>query len=1011
MLLNLLLVLTLPQAGPAAVRFDLMKVKLSDRKQVRELEQMGCVVNGPDRDGRILVEAPFSRIPELEQAGFAPELVKSDIRDFYRKNALDARYHTYTEIKDTFRLMAQNNPSFCRFETLGLASNDSLLFALRITRNPDIAEDEPELMFEGAMHGDEKCGTEAVFEMAVYLISNYGIDPLVTQLINTREIWIECPSNPYGHINDVRENANGIDCNRDFGYMWDAWGGSPDAFSQPESRMPAQLALRKNFNHWTEYHGGTYCISTSWSYSPFGTRDSMEIQYLAQQWHNITGYDYGPGYRVMYEIHGASKDYNYGAFGGYGQTVEDCIYKTPPAESLPQICLRERNAMVQELRLVNHGVRGIVSDSATGAPLRARVKPLPINYPSFCDSLGDYHRYLRPGTWSLKFEANGYQTRTISNIVVTDDTVTHLNVALVRDTLAPVCLHRTIICDVKDENVIVSTPDAAFGIHDGQRVSLGQAGWVVYDFGQQIYNLPGNDFTVYEDDADPEGYSIEVANDWQGPWPFVGSDTGTSSFDLGRVGVSFCRYLKITDDGDASSGATAGFDLDAIEAVIANVAAVAYYDKAVLDSSGNGNGILDPGENADLVVALKNVGRLPAANLSARLSTADPYVLVQDSSAVYGTIAPDSIRWNSSDHFQVYAQPSCPRGYPVTMKLKIAGTGYSDSLQFTLVVGEPLTTDPTPDGPRLPPLYYAFDNTDSAYPQHPSYNWVEIHGLGTQLSLSDDQTITLSLPSSFGHWYYYSASYTQLSVCGNGFIAPGSTPYSYWSNTGLPDATVPGLVCLNWDDLYPPTGGGVWYYHDSANHRFIVEYDSVAYYSPRTTFDKFEFILYDTTIVTPYGYNQFDAQYQTANGYISNTVGIQDPTATIAILYCYNGNYAPTAAPIIPGRAIRYIPIGLACIAQESQTATRLSLSVRPSLVTTSAHVRFSTNRAGPVRLALYDLTGREAAELLRGRLAPGIHALNWVPRNQGQSLFSAGVYFLKLETEKATETCKLILR
>jgi len=61
------------------------------------------------------------------------------------------------------------------------------------------------------------------------------------------------------------------------------------------------------------------------------------------------------------------------------------------------------------------------------------------------------------------------------------------------------------------------------------------------------------------------------------------------------------------------------------------------------------------------------------------------------------------------------------------------------------------------------------------------------------------------------------------------------------------------MICLNWDDLWPTSSGGhgyVYYYHDAANHRFVIEYDSVAYYSQTTVYDKFEAVIYDTTVTT-----------------------------------------------------------------------------------------------------------------------------------------------------------------
>ncbi|MBM3314696.1 zinc carboxypeptidase, partial [candidate division WOR-3 bacterium] len=339
------LLLALVALSLAGQRYDLMRVGIGDREQVRILEQAGCIVNGPDRDGRMLVEVPQEKAERLRAAGWQLELVMEDVTGFYERNAQDYRFHTYSQIKDTFMLMAQNNPSFVKFETLGYASNDSLLFALKITDNVNVEEDEPELMFEAAIHGDEKCATEPIFEWAAYLVRNYGIDPQVTYWVNTREIWVQCPANPYGHIVGQRGNRNGVDCNRDYGYMWYYETSFREPFTQREPQAHARLVQRNEFSYWSSGHGGTYCISTPWSYSPFGTRDSVEIQHLAQQYHNLTGYPYGPGYRVMYQINGSSKDYAYGALGGIGWTVETCIYKTPPVESLAPITAREHAAM------------------------------------------------------------------------------------------------------------------------------------------------------------------------------------------------------------------------------------------------------------------------------------------------------------------------------------------------------------------------------------------------------------------------------------------------------------------------------------------------------------------------------------------------------------------------------------------------------------------------------------------------------------------------------------------
>ncbi|MCX7733136.1 MAG: hypothetical protein N2248_08285, partial [candidate division WOR-3 bacterium] len=199
--------------------------------------------------------------------------------------------------------------------------------------------------------------------------------------------------------------------------------------------------------------------------------------------------------------------------------------------------------------------------------------------------------------------------------------------------------------------------------------------------------------------------------------------------------------------------------------------------------------------------------------------------------------------------------------------------------------GQYLITDPIPDGPRWPPLYWAYDNIDSGYIQHPEFEWVEINTLGTRITYPHNDSVrVIDLPQGFGPFRFYGQEFHQLSVSADGWVCPGSYTQRHYSNQPLPSSqTPPGCICINWDDLYPDynNSGFVYYYHDTANHRLVIEFDSVAYYNPRTLRDKFQVIIYDTTVATPTGDNVIILQFLTANGYTSSTVGIEDPTRQI----------------------------------------------------------------------------------------------------------------------------------
>ena len=135
---------------------------------------------------------------------------------------------------------------------------------------------------------------------------------------------------------------------------------------------------------------------------------------------------------------------------------------------------------------------------------------------------------------------------------------------------------------------------------------------------------------------------------------------------------------------------------------------------------------------------------------------------------------------------------------------------------FEITIGEILAVDPIPDGPRVPPLYWALDDKDSLYDQRPVYDWAEIKGLGTQINFANnDDVIAVDFPAAFGPFQYYGQTFTQISVSADGWLAPGYHTSSNYANTSLPSGGAPpGAICPNWDDLYPgySSQGYVYYY-------------------------------------------------------------------------------------------------------------------------------------------------------------------------------------------------------
>jgi len=69
----------------------------------------------------------------------------------------------------------------------------------------------------------------------------------------------------------------------------------------------------------------------------------------------------------------------------------------------------------------------------------------------------------------------------------------------------------------------------------------------------------------------------------------------------------------------------------------------------------------------------------------------------------------------------------------------------------------------------------------------------------------------------------------------------------------------------------------------------------------------------------------------------------------------------------------------------------------RPSPASGNTTLRFSVPQASEVQLTVYDLMGREVAELMNGRAAAGMHTMSWDLRDGMGQAVSRGIYFLRL--------------
>lgn len=572
----------------------------------------------------------------FNESNISYEVTVNDLNAYYKDfwtAMVPSGYYTYQQIITIADSLQTAFPGICKKIIIGQSLGNRQLAVLKISDNVNLDEAEPEIFFEAGIHGDEVGGPENLIRYAREICKGYGVNSEYTTIINQTEIFLLLMVNPDGRENMSRYNNNGVDLNRDCGYMWNAEGNSSGPFSQHESKMVRDFVFSNQFTSFTDYHSGIEIISCPWSYRPQSPPDMQHILSLASIYSSNSGYSggltYGQGYSLMYPINGSTKDYSYGSTGCISWSMEISNEKQPPSSQIYSYYSKNRPAMTATIKNVSYGIRGTIKDSITGKSIAARII-VNTGLPTYSDpEVGDYFKYLVQGTYTVKISANGYQTKVLSgvNVPAQGFTVNDILLSPQNEYYA----HKVVSSHISGNNHYDEGATwAALGAPDNVRYSLGKGGNIVLDMGDTIRNIQGYDFKVFEEDSNPEGYAVYLSVSMDGPWTFIGTGTGTMSFDMQGTGIQKARYLKIVDDGDGSAVvADAGFDLDGVQNLY-SLPLVNFSSNNLMPCTGEGVNFTD--ESTGNIIAWKWIfpGGFPASS-----TAQNPSGIVYSSPGIY----------------------------------------------------------------------------------------------------------------------------------------------------------------------------------------------------------------------------------------------------------------------------------------------------------------------------------------------------------------------------------------
>lgn len=360
---------------------------------------------------------------QLQPGNFVP----SRLKNLGSPDLVYPNYPTYLEILQQFKIKYS---SLCELHQIGSSVNGRKLMMLKLSSASTENSARPSVLLKSSIHGNELTGYKLLIWLSEYLLKNYGIDPLVTKLLDETEIWIYPLANPDGTyfggdhtvVNAKRFNANNLDLNRN--YPDPALGQHPDGkMWQPETVAMMEFFNRKQIVLSAVLHTGAELINYPWDTWSRLHADNTWYRQISRNYTNIvhrknalymTSYENGivNGY-TWYRITGGQQDFvNYFA-QGREVTIELSEDDMPDSTMLAKYWEYNRDALLNYIEESLYGIYGQVTDAKTGLPLTAKVELLNHDKDNSWvysnASNGSFFRLLAPGDYQVRVSALGYR--------------------------------------------------------------------------------------------------------------------------------------------------------------------------------------------------------------------------------------------------------------------------------------------------------------------------------------------------------------------------------------------------------------------------------------------------------------------------------------------------------------------------------------------------------------------------------------------------------------------------
>jgi hypothetical protein len=316
-------------------------------------------------DGQLIAYATDAEQALLREAGIPFAVQIEDLTAFYADRlAADLRgrtlsvgsmggWRTLAEIEQEMDRLAATYPLLCSPKfPVGTSIQGRTIWAMRISTTPTVHDPAKAVAwYDGMHHAREVMSPESLLMFADELLTGYGVDALMTRLVETRNlVFIPCV-NPDGYEynrqiapnggglwrKNRRNNGGGdfgVDLNRNYSYEWGPqWSGSSSnpasdtyrgtgPLSEPETAAVAAMLATMVPGISQSVHTYSDLMLFPWGYDTVITVDDARFQEYGDLFTAENGWPAGTVWELLYTANGGSTDYHYATHDTFAFTPE-----------------------------------------------------------------------------------------------------------------------------------------------------------------------------------------------------------------------------------------------------------------------------------------------------------------------------------------------------------------------------------------------------------------------------------------------------------------------------------------------------------------------------------------------------------------------------------------------------------------------------------------------------------------------------------------------------------------